>query len=82
MKCGLTNTVLTFVLGVFAVAGVLLVLRTVIQTRELQTINAQASYLSQAQMLLNDVAAYNQKNPSPELAKLLQPIQSRQAGAK
>jgi hypothetical protein len=86
MKCGMTNAVLTFVLGVLAVAGVILMLRTVIQARELRTITPQATsangFLTQAQMLLNDVSAYNQKNPSPELVKLLQSVQARPAAPK
>jgi hypothetical protein len=86
MKSGITNTVLTFALGVLAVAGVIFVLRTVIQTRELRTMTIQAAgengYLNQAQSLLNDVAVYNQKNPSPELTKILQSVQSHAAAAK
>jgi hypothetical protein len=86
MKCGMINAVLTFALGVLAVAGVILMLRTVIQARELRTITPQAAsangFLSQAQLLLNDVSAYNQKNPSPELAKLLQSVQPKPAAPK
>jgi hypothetical protein len=78
MKCGITNAVLTFALGALAVAGVVLVLRTVIQTRELRTmapeVTVENGYLAQAQMFLNDVAVYNQKNPSPEITKLLQSL--------
>jgi hypothetical protein len=78
MKCGTTNAVLTFVLSALAVLGVVLVLRTVIQTRELRTMGPQVaienSYLTQAQMLLGDVAAYNKAMPSPELTKLLQSL--------
>ena len=86
MKSGITNTILTFALGVLAVAGVILVLRTVIQTRELRAITIQAAgenaYLNQAQLLLNDVTVFNQKTPSPELTKILQAVQARQAAAK
>ena len=86
MKCDTTNSILTFVLGVLAIAGVILVLRTVMQTRELQKstpqVTAENSYLAQAQMLIGDVAAYNQKKPSPELTKLLQSLQSKAAPAK
>jgi len=86
MKCETTNTVLTFVLGMLAIAGVILVLRTVMQTRELQRSTPQAtaenSYLAQAQMLVADVTAYNQKKPSPELTKLLQSLQPKAAPAK
>jgi hypothetical protein len=86
MKCNTTNAILTFVLGVLAVAGVMLVLRTVMQSREIRrmtpTVTVENAYLAQAQLLFNDVAAYNQKNPSPELAKLLQSLQTRPATAK
>jgi len=86
MKCETTNAVLTFVLGVLAVAGVILALRTSIQTHELRIMNNQDAvervYLMQAQALVNDVITYNQKNPSPELAKLLQSIQAKPVGAK
>ena len=86
MKCGITNGILTFALGALAVAGVVLVLRTVIQTRELRTMSPQVTvesgYLTQAQMLLGDVAAYNQKTPSPELTKLLQSLPTKPVVAK
>ena len=88
MKCDTTNAVLTFVLGVLAVAGVVLVVRTVMQTRELRrvtpAVTAQNAYLAQAQLLFNDVAAYNQnqKPPSPELTKWLQTLQVKPAAAK
>ena len=78
MKCGTTNAILTFVLGALAVSGVVLVLRTVMQTRQLRTmtpeVTMQNAYLSQAQMFIGDVAIYNQKNPSPEITKLLQSL--------
>jgi hypothetical protein len=83
MKNNLTDWVLTLVLAVLAVAGAVLVLRTVMQTRELRTINtlatSQNNFIGQSQVLLNDVAAYNQKNPSPELTKLLQSLQAKPA---
>jgi hypothetical protein len=83
MKCGMTNTVLTFVLGVLAVAGVIFALQTIFLTRELRTLTMQATFsntsLAQAQSLAADVGAYNQKNPSPELTKLLQSIQTKPA---
>src|SRR5664279_2749125 len=83
MKTDLTNWILTVVLSVLAVAGAVLVVRTVMQTHEWRTISTQAtgqnSFIAQSQVLLNDVAAYNQKNPSPELTKLLQALQARPA---
>jgi hypothetical protein len=86
MKPDLTNSILTFVLGVFAIASVILVLRTVMQTRTLQAMTAQATYesgyLAGAQGILNEVEAYNKKNPSPELTKLVQTFQAKVANAK
>ena len=83
MKCDSTNCILTFVLGVLLVVDVLFVLRTINHTRELRSLNTQASQvqtsLLQMQSLINDVAVYNQKTPSPELTKLLQTIQARPA---
>lgn len=83
MKNDLTNWVLTLVLTVLAVAGAVLVLRTVMQTRELHTISmlatSQNNFIGQSQVLLNDVVAYNQKTPSPELTKLLQTLQPKPA---
>ena len=83
MKTDLTNSILTMVLSVLAVAGVVLVVRTVMQTREWRQISTQAAgqngFITQSQVLLNDVAAYNQKNPSPELTKLLQGLQAKSA---
>jgi ABC-type transporter Mla subunit MlaD len=75
MKCEMTNTILTFVLGVLAVAGVIFALQTIFLTREFRQLTVQATVannsLMQVQALANDVAAYNQKSPSPELTKLL-----------
>jgi len=83
MKSDLTTQILTLLLAVLAIAGAVLVLRTVMQTREWRAItilaNGQNNFLTQSQVLFNDVAAYNQKNPSPELTKLLQSIQPKPA---
>jgi hypothetical protein len=83
MKSELTNAVLTFVLGLLAVAGVIFALQTIFLTRELRMLSAQAAFanssLVQAQSLAADVVAYNQKNPSPELTKALQAIQTKPA---
>jgi hypothetical protein len=77
MKCALTNCILIITLAVFTVAGVFFATRTIILTRELRSLTSQAatdnSNLMEMRALLNDVAAYNKKNPSPELTALLQP---------
>jgi hypothetical protein len=83
MKCELTNSILTFALGALAVAGVIFALQTVSHTHELRSLTVQATIannnLLQAQALVNDVIAYNQKTPSPELTKMLQAIQAKPA---
>jgi hypothetical protein len=83
MKCDTTNAILTFVLGVLAVAGVIFALQTIFLTRDFRQLSVQATVANnnilQAQALAADVAAFNQKNPSPELTKLLQAIQAKPA---
>jgi len=83
MKPDLTNMVLTFLLGVLLVLGVVFDLRTINRTREFRSLNNRVAQtqtsLMQAQSLASDVAAYNQKNPSPELTRLLQSIQPKPA---
>lgn len=86
MKCDTTNTILTFGLGILAVGGVIFALQTIFLTRELRTLTVQATIantsLLQAQALAGDVLAYNQRNPSPELTKLLQAVQTKPAAQK
>lgn len=83
MKPDLTNTVLTFVLGVLAIAGVIFALQTIFLTREFRALTVQATVantsLMQVQALANDVAAYNQKSPSAELTRLLTAAQTAPA---
>jgi hypothetical protein len=83
MKCDTLNTVLTFVLGVLAVAGVIFALQTIFLMREFRSLSMQATFANnsilQAQTLAGDVAAYNQKNPSPELTRILQAVQTKSA---
>ena len=86
MKCETTNTILTFVLGVLAVAGVIFAMQTFFLTKEFRTLTVQATVannsLMQVQALANDVAAYNQKSPSAELTKLLTAAQTAPAPAR
>ncbi len=85
MKCDTSNTVLTFVLGVLAIAGVIFALQTIFLTREFRSLTVQATVantsLMQVQALANDVAAYNQKTPNAELTKLLTAAQTPPAPA-
>jgi hypothetical protein len=80
MKCETTNTILTFALGVLAIAGVIFAVRTFTLTKEFRDLTVQATIannsLMQVQALANDAAAYNQKTPSPELTRLLTAAQT------
>jgi hypothetical protein len=86
MKSETTNTILTFVLGMLAIAGVIFALQTIFLTREFRALTVQATMantsLMQVQALANDVAAYNQKTPSPELTKLLSAAQAAPSPAR
>jgi hypothetical protein len=77
MKCALTNFILIITLAVFTVAGVFFSLRTIFLTHDIRSLTSQASVdnnnLMEMRALVNDVAAYNKKYPSPELTALLQP---------
>jgi hypothetical protein len=76
MKSETLNGILTFVLGVLVVAGVILAVRMVMLHRDLRTLQRDAArdqaIIMRTQQFFNDAAAYNQKNPSPELARILQ----------
>jgi len=86
MKCDLTNTVLTFVLGALAVAGVICALQTIFLNRELQTLTPTITQANAKLMMMrsfvSDVSAYNAQAKSPEITRLLQSIQPKQAPAK
>jgi hypothetical protein len=81
MKSETLNGVLTFILGVLIVAGVVLALRLVnlsrsTRTLENQELKAQA-LMVRAQDLFADAQAYDQKEPSPELTRILQSVQTK-----
>jgi hypothetical protein len=72
---------LTFTLGVLIVAAVVLALRLVnlsrsTRTLENQELRAQALMI-RAQDLFGDAQAYDQKEPSPELTRILQSVQTK-----
>lgn len=87
MKCETTNTVLIFALGVFAVFDVIFALQAVFHSRDLRSLQIQASQSQQGLMqiqqfvrpLAADAMAYNQKNPNPELTRILQATQAKPA---
>jgi Tfp pilus assembly protein PilV len=83
MKCETTNNILTYVLGVLALLGVIFALQTIFRTRELRSLQNQATidnaYLMRLQALANEAYAYSQKNPSPELTRIFQSAQATAA---
>jgi hypothetical protein len=83
MKCDVTNGILTFALGVLLVGDVLFALQAINHTREFRKMSSQVAQVQtsilQLQSLMNDVAVYNQRTPSPELTRLLQSIQAKPA---
>jgi hypothetical protein len=76
MKLETLNGILTFVLGMLVVAGVILAVRMVMLHHDLRSLQREAtrdqSLLVQTEQMYGDAAAFNQKNPSPELAHILQ----------
>jgi hypothetical protein len=83
MKQETINAVLTYVLGALALLGVIFALQTIFRTREYRSLILQANqannYFKWVQALGNDTLAYSQKNPNPELARILQPYQPKPA---
>jgi len=83
MKCETTNTVLTYILGVLALLGVIFALKTINHSREYRSLTGQAAQantaLARVQALANDTLIFNQKNPNPELTRILQSAQSKPA---
>jgi hypothetical protein len=83
MKNDMITTVLNFVLAVLVLAGVLFALLSMMRIREFRSLQLPAAQanaaMMQIQALANDVAAYNLKNPSPELSKLIQPAPAKPA---
>ena len=83
MKSETMNSVLTFVLGVFIVLGVIAALRTINRTRELRSLQMQATqangYRMGVEALANDAVAYSKQNPNSEILHILQPTQAKPA---
>lgn len=86
MKSETTNTILKFVLGVLVILAVVFALQTIFRTRELRSLTGQATMannnLLRIQSLYNDALAYSQKNPSPELTRILQAASAKPATKK
>lgn len=81
MKSETLNGILTFVLGVLVVAAVVLALNVAFVTHSSRALQQAALVskvnLARVQGVFTDAKAYYQKNPSPELAKILQSVQTK-----
>jgi hypothetical protein len=77
MKNDNITTALNLVLAVLAILGVIFALQTIFRTRTLRTMQIQATQANAYRMgiesLAQDAFAYSQKNPNPEIQRLLQP---------
>lgn len=89
MKSELTNLVLMFVLGAFVVFDVIFAVRAIDGQRGLRSLQIKATQaqtglmrIQQLRALANDAMAYNQKNPNPELTRILNAAQSKPAQTK
>ena len=83
MKNDNITTALNLVLAVLAIFGVIFALQTIFRTRELRTLQIQATqanaYSMAVQALANDTIAYSQKNPNADILRILQPAQAKPA---
>ena len=83
MKNDNITTALNLVLAVLAIFGVIFALQTIFRTRELRTLQMQATqanaYSMAVQALANDTIAYSQKNPNADILRILQPGQVKPA---
>lgn len=83
MKNDLTTSILNLALAALVILGVLFTILTMMRTRELRQLTANATAANQAlvkaQSIVNDVAAYNATAKSPELARILQSVQAKPA---
>jgi HAMP domain-containing protein len=83
MKNDTMTTALNFVLAMLVILGVMFALMSIWRTRDLRAITPLAmqanSKAMMYQSLVNDVGAYNAQAKSPEIARLLQSLQSKPA---
>jgi hypothetical protein len=81
MKSDTSNGILTFVLGVLVIVGAVLAVNVAFQTRAFRAMEQKALMsklnLERVQAVFNDTRAYYQKYPTPELAKILQSVQTK-----
>ena len=77
MKNDNLSTALNLLLAVLAILGVIFALQTIFRTRTFRTMQVQATqanaYRMAVEALAQDAVAYSQKNPNPEIQRILAP---------
>jgi len=83
MKNDNITTFLNLVLAVLAILGVIFALQTIFRTRELRSLQMQATqangYRMAVEALANDAVAYSKQNPNPDILRIVQPGQAKPA---
>jgi hypothetical protein len=83
MKNENITTALNLVLAVLAILGVIFALQTIFRTRELRSLQMQATqangYRMAVESLANDAVAYSKNNPNLDILRILQPAQAKPA---
>jgi hypothetical protein len=83
MKNDNITTALNLVLAVLAILGVIFALQTIFRTRELRSLQMQATqangYRMAVESLANDAVAYSKQNPNSDILRILQPAQAKPA---
>ena len=83
MKNDNITTALNLLLAVLVILGVIFALQTIFRTRELRSLQIQASqanaYRMAVESLANDAIAYSKANPNSDIARILQPGQAKPA---
>jgi len=83
MKNDNITTFLNLVLAVLAILGVIFALQTIFRTRELRSLQMQATqangYRMAVEALANDVIVYSKQNPNSDILRILQPAQAKPA---
>ncbi|MGA2241871.1 MAG: hypothetical protein ABSH11_07510 [Verrucomicrobiota bacterium] len=83
MKNDNISTFLNLVLAVLAILGVIFALQTIFRTRELRSLQMQATqangYRMAVEALANDVIVYSKQNPNSDILRILQPAQAKPA---
>ena len=83
MKNDNITTFLNLVLAVLAILGVIFALQTIFRTRELRSLQMQATqangYRMAVESLANDAVAYSKQYPNSEILHIVQPTQAKPA---